>query len=480
MISCSSNITESKVHYKVTPSFQEKKIDVQFSQASDENGNLVLIYENESMGESNLMNCLQNLNVTPEASNIEIIRDSSLIKIYGKPNQTYKISYSIIKDYKQAPLNQYRYRPIVDSTYFHVLGTKLFVYPASLFPNQEAKVSISIDWFFKNKNDVFHSSFGFNRKQRLNISQNELYASFFVGGDFRRYEFQYKNKPVYFVSRGNLSSIDDNTVLEILKKTIKNQHDFWKDSIHDQFSVSLIPTYEKNHYSIGGSALTNSFISYASNNVGTTQERMTWLYNHELMHKWIGRTIQIEKDVVEYWFSEGFTDYYAYKLMLKNNVINAEEYINILNHKVLIPHYKDKVANVPNSELTFQNYWSNYGTYAKLPYRRGLLYAFLIDNQIKKQTNFTKSLDDVMFDLYRKSKSDRSFRVNKTIFLEYLSKYLENVYATKEFTKYILEGDFINFENNLFDGLKIEKNKKNSTFKINTQQNNRLLDQLKC
>ena len=474
LISCK----EANIHYSVTPIFEDKKLNVNFFYKTNDKGELVLVFENQSMGESNLMNCMKDLKVTPKPKNIQIIKDSSLVKVYGKPNKEYNISYNVVKDYKSPPINRYRYRPIVDSTYFHVLGTKLFMYPLHLFPNQESKIPISIDWNFNNEKAVFHSSFGLNKKQQLFISQDELHNSFFVGGDFRRYKFTYKEKPIYFVTRGNWKSIQDQEILEILKNTIKNQHNFWKDTIQTEFSVSLIPTYEKNSYSIGGSALTNSFISYGSNNIGTTKKGMTWLYNHELMHKWISRTIKIEKEVVHYWFSEGFTDYYAYKLMLKNNLLSTEEFIKELNNKVLIPHYKDKVANTPNSELTFQKYWSNYGTYSKLPYRRGLLYAFLLDNQIKKQSKFSKSLDNLMFDLYHKAKKDSSFRVNETVFLDYLSKYLDKESASKEFEKYILNGEHINFKGKLLEELSMIKQEEAPIIIIN-KNSQKLLMQLK-
>lgn len=468
----------NQIAYQVQPDFEQKILDVQFHRSTDEKGELTLIYENESMGEINLFNCLQNVEVSPQAK-IEFVKDSSLIKIKGKPNQQYKISYNIVKDYKQKPLNRYRYRPIIDSTYFHILGTKLLVYPDNLFEKPTTKTNLKIQWIFKDKKAVFHSSFGFDKIQNLKVSQNDLHNSFFVGGDFRRYSFSYKGKPVYFVSRGKWKTFTDQEAFEVLKKTVENQHDFWNDSLAHPFSVSLIPTYEEGYHSVGGSALSNSFISFVSNNKETSKELLTWLYNHELMHKWIFGAIQIEEDVKQYWFSEGFTEYYAYKLMFKYDQLTLEEYINTLNKEILIPHGKDSYANTPNSEMTFQNYWSNHRELAKLPYRRGLLYAFLIDNQIKKQSNFTKSLDDLMFDFYAKAQQDDSFAINEDVFQLYLTSYLEKKNAMSEFKSYIIEGNFIYFEDDLTDGLSIDNSLNAPSFKIDHNQSQKLLIQLK-
>ena len=82
----------NQIAYQVQPDFEQKILDVQFHRSTDEKGELTLIYENESMGEINLFNCLQNVEVSPQAK-IEFVKDSSLIKIKGKPNQQYKISY---------------------------------------------------------------------------------------------------------------------------------------------------------------------------------------------------------------------------------------------------------------------------------------------------------------------------------------------------------------------------------------------------
>ena len=267
-------------------------------------------------------------------------------------------------------------------------------------------------------------------------------------------------------------------VLHILERTIRNQYTFWNDSIDKLYSVSLIPTYETNSYSVGGSALTDSFISYASNNIGTTIQGLTWLYNHELMHKWIGRTIQIEEDVVQYWFSEGFTDYYAYKLMLKNNDLDLQGFINVINNEIIVPHYGDTVATIPNSELTFETYWSNYATYAKLPYRRGLLYAFLIDTQIKQQSEFSKSLDDLMFELITTAKEDADFRINERVFQNYLIKYLDEKSAINEFESYIVNGELINFKGKLLNGLILEYENDIPKIKIDAKISNELLKQL--
>lgn len=453
-------------------------VEVSFNYVSDKNGLIKLRYENNSWGNNDLFNCIQDLQVLPKPENIEFNKDSSFITIKTTPNLLLSINYKIIQDYKGPPSNQRRYRPMMDKNYFHVLGMRLFMIPEGVFESESSNANIKINYKRASENEFFHSSFGKENVQNIEVNREDLYASFFVGGDYRRYSFTHKKDSIYFITRGDWKSFTDQDILNQLKQTISAQKEFWSDPRRGNFSVTLTPTYET-WYSVGGSGFSNSFISFASNNEKVTLTQMKWLYNHELFHKWVGRTIQIENDVEQYWFSEGFTDYYSYKLMLKNDFLNVSEYIKILNKDVITPHYKDPVNTVPNSKLTFNEYWSNYAKYMKLPYRRGLLYAFLLDSQIKKQSNYTQSLDNLMIDLFQLSLKDEALRLNQKVFIQNLVKYLNHSKVKSDFERYILEGNLIDFQDQLPDGLSIENKNNISLLKLDSENYIEITNRLK-
>ena len=472
IFSCSKKEShDASLIYNINPNYSDSlSLDVNFTYKSDNKGNLLLKYENSSWGDNDIFNCIKDFKISPKPISIDFDRDSSFITVKTKPNQKSVIKYSIIQDFKELLLNKYRYRPIIDKNYFHILGMRLFMIPEGVFAKESSKEKITVSWESMPNNGLFHSSFGVKKKQDIEVTKEELNASFFVGGDFRRYKFDNKGNAVYFVTRGDWKNFHDEDIFNILKETITFQNDFWNDPRKGIYSVSLLPTFEpwtstSKAYSAGGSGLPNSFISFASNNDGVTLTKMSWLYNHELLHKWISRTIKNENEVEQYWFSEGFTDYYAYKLMLKNDKLNVEEFIETFNKEVITPHYKDSINSIPNSELTFEKYWSNYALYQKLPYRRGLLYAFLIDTQIKQQSQFTKSLDNLMHDLLEMSLKDENLRLNNVIFKQLLSKYL-NSQALAEFESYIINGQIIDFTGKLPEGLSLEMQNNIPSLKI--------------
>lgn len=442
----------SDLSYEIRASFDETpEINVSFRYKTDDKGWLKLDYLNNSWGDTNIFNCIKEVKVKNATAKVSFVRDSNLVKIHSQPNKELHISYSIVQDFKEPLYNHHRYRPIITKEYFHILGMRLFMIPSVLYKKAEDMAKIHVLWKDIPQKGIFHSSFGKDTEQVFEVGQEDLFASFFVGGDFRKYQFEYKNKPVYFVTRGKWASFSDDEIFEVLQETIAFQNKFWKDSINELFSVSLIPTEEKNGYSVGGSGFSNSFISFASNNQFTGKETMSWLYNHELLHKWIARTIQNENEVQQYWFSEGFTDYYAYKLLLKNNKISLEDYLKKLN-EILKLHQKDPVNSIPNATMTFSEYWGNYKRYQKLPYRRGLIYAFLIDTEIKKKYDQKQSLDNLMWDLLAMAKADDNMRLNEALFETMLEKYLDKE-AVDEFRDYILEGKLIDFKDRLLEGL---------------------------
>ncbi|WP_224995764.1 M1 family aminopeptidase [Cesiribacter sp. SM1] len=451
---------EPFISYTVEPNFRRSTtIDVSFEYSANAAGELLLKYENSSWGDKDIFNCITKFKVSPEPVAVTFMPDSSLISIKAQPDQKLLVKYSVKQDFNEPVQNYHRYRPIVQKEYFHALGMRLFIMPVDLFASDTSKASIEINWKEEIGAGVFHSSFGAKSKQLLHLSREELYASVFVGGDFRRYRLTVNGNPVYFLTRGEWKAFKDDDVTRILEKTISSQVAFWEDPLEADFTVTLIPTFEEwtetsKSYSLGGSGLTHSFASFASNNDGATLSRLSWLYNHELLHRWIGNTIRNEQEEKQYWFSEGFTDYYAYKLMLKRGDIGLHEYIKTLNAEVFKPHYNSPVRELPNDQLSGEKFWSDVN-YHKLPYRRGLLYAFLLDTQIKQKHAYSKSLDYLMKDLLNLAKKDEGLRLNDKVFGTVLSKYLGGA-ALADFSKYITEGKLIDFSRSLPEGLLLD------------------------
>ncbi|WP_230453755.1 M61 family metallopeptidase [Rickettsia rickettsii] len=103
---------------------------------------------------------------------------------------------------------------------------------------------------------------------------------------------------------------------------------------------------------------------------------------------------------LNYWWSEGFTDYYSRVLALRSSVIiTLEEFVEEFN-KFFENYYLSPVINEPNNVIA-TDYWQDYAV--RLPYYSGFVLALYLDNFIK-ENNKSKSLDNVMLDLFKTSK----------------------------------------------------------------------------
>ena len=68
------------------------------------------------------------------------------------------------------------------------------------------------------------------------------------------------------------------------------------------------------------------------------------------MHNWIGGKIKYSEEGLNYWWSEGFTEYYCRKLHLNSKGLAMQDYINEAN-RILKDYYLSSVINEPNERI---------------------------------------------------------------------------------------------------------------------------------
>ena len=112
----------------------------------------------------------------------------------------------------------------------------------------------------------------------------------------------------------------------------------------------------------------------SSNNPFNDFSVLSYMVNHEMMHQWIGQTIKNAHEELNYWFSEGFTDYYTYKNRLRSNDISLKEWCATFNEDVLSAHYKNPERNRPKYVM-LDDFWLS-RSLEKIPYLRGQFLPF--------------------------------------------------------------------------------------------------------
>jgi len=400
LFSCTKE-SDTTINYTISHIIENNipVLNIKMSFNAEDDGETTLLFQDKAWGQDSLHNGISSMKLLSAEGAISKQRDSGWIVIkHPKDLKTIDFEYSLSQE-KQGDLRtEDVYRPVIHSEYFQVFSHNLFMLPKSYANTSEGTFNVELNWENFPEEFNIQNSFGSNnRHQKIeNTSEDEFHSAVFVGGDFRIHTIEVKNNKVSFAIRDDWEVFNDSTMVDILENTISAQRDFWRDHSQEYFSVTMIPTELDRGSSFHGTGLTNSFATDASNNNSLQVEGLVYLFNHELQHNWTGLTIQNDNEEEQYWFSEGFTDYYALKNIAKNNIYNLDEGYFIKEFNGFIRAlFSSPVKEAPNREINYDNFWSN-RDYEKLPYRRGALFAFYLDYKIKQDSNGTKSLDDLM------------------------------------------------------------------------------------
>ena len=122
--------------------------------------------------------------------------------------------------------------------------------------------------------------------------------------------------------------------------------------------------------------------------------RQFWgpLVAHEICHIWNGKTINFEWQ--EYWFSEGFTEYYSRIVCTRLGLTSENDFLRDLERK-----WESYLSR--QGELSIREAGEDKSANRALVYQGGSLIAAALDLQIRNLTENRNSLDDVMKQMYR-------------------------------------------------------------------------------
>jgi predicted metalloprotease with PDZ domain len=152
------------------------------------------------------------------------------------------------------------------------------------------------------------------------------------------------------------------------------------------------------------------------------------LLAHELFHNWNGGIIVVRQpEILHYWFSEGFTNFYTRRLLYRAGLVSLEETLERLND-VLSRYMLSPARNVSNLG-TLANFWKDKNVH-ELPYLRGDLVAIMTDHAIREASQGKQSLDDLMRDLLARAKEGRVVMDNKTL-VATIGRYTSPVFAER-------------------------------------------------
>jgi hypothetical protein len=212
----------------------------------------------------------------------------------------------------------------------------------------------------------------------------------------------------------------DQDLLKRLAPIMASHHEFWGDA-PEPFLVTVLPLQAAaGSSSVGGTALGDAFAFFASPNVEEGQ--LTRVLAHEHLHNWIPRRVGLMPEVddtAEYWFSEGFADFYAYRLLARDRALTVAEFAKTSND-ILWRYGFSSARNAPNSEV-IAKFWTDREV-GQLPYRRGYCWRRWRTIAFAWRPRAVR-FDDVMFGRGTMLGRQRSARAGADAFVASMKKF---------------------------------------------------------
>jgi predicted metalloprotease with PDZ domain len=435
-----SMLSAQKLIYVVEPLFQGEtaRLLVSLTFQGEPSGKTRLLLPLEWSHGVELYRAIRNIRSLSEDVRVEDTMEPHVKTVHHRPNQRVSLTYEVITQPPSTKLTiaVYHY-PVLRSSYFYVIGQALWVYPDM---PETTPLRVTLHWKNIPNGWMLINSFGASEpRQKVNTTLEKFRAGTFLAGDYRVKRIVMNGHPIYAVTRGQWVGGADEKLNSFLQKLLQVMRDFWNSYDYPYYLVALLPLPEQSEVR-GGEARTNSFSLYLPNDLITLSHQR--VLAHELFHAWNPQRLGSYENDRLYWFGEGFTDYYAFLLLLRAGLISLDEYV-ALHNSWIEAYYTSPVRSLTVDEMV-QKRQTNHDA-EELFYKKGYLLANHLDFTIRSKTNGKHSLDDVMRSLLRLSKPG-SIKLSEKRIADALRPYLQEQGAS-DIEKYMNRGELVPADN---------------------------------
>lgn len=340
------------------------------------------------------------------------------------------IRYRVTSAYPQAPdaNNMDTYKPAIQPRWFWVYGEALFIVPDG---TQRAAL---FNWSAP-KDYPFASSL--ERADSEPISQDDLIESILVGGpDLKTY--QRDADGAVRVAIVGTYPFSPETFSDTATRIIRAERKFWHAEEKPFLAVLAPVASVPGHLSARGEGRRDAFAIMTVPEM--PENNLRHLLAHEYFHTWnparLGGMHDGDLERSDYWFSEGFTDYYARKLLLQSGEVSPKDFAGDWND-ALFAYAISPVRTAPNAQIV-AGHWTENSTAASLPYQRGAILAATWNRQLLEKSKGRASLDDVIRAMPRAAAGHPDIKAPQ-LFVEVARRYGLDVSA--QFKSVVDDGD---------------------------------------
>ena len=417
------------------------QILVKLSFTPAESDSIKFIYGSPPFGgQTDIFRGVKNIQTNSQAR-IKTDSIQRTVTIFYSGHTPVQISYDIADTRTKKTTLSQLFRPIITPEYFYIHGVNLFLTPQ--FRNKELTSRISVNWEPKPSMPVFCTFDMDNDGSReINTTLDSASLRFITGAtDMTIKKFINESGANYLVLRSAAMPAQTVSALENFYGHFnKTMREFWKDTRVIQYALVLQPYLDVNK-NISGISFGNGFIGkYDKPDSLASGERMG-VIAHEIGHYYLSdlkATAGLNSE--GQWFNEGFNDYLTYYNLVRAGLMDASDFEKSFN-KILRQFYNSPIKNTPNNKI-FENFWK-LGDYQRIPYWRGCVYAFYLDNLLLKATNRKTGLREIVLRLKSVVHNRPGYEFTNEEFMQQLAAFLPERRIREEFNQFILEGNSI-------------------------------------
>ncbi len=293
-------------------------------------------------------------------------------------------------------------------------GTSIFFYVENR-KEEEYRV-----FFTGNKSGNPVSGLPFISGSFIATDYDNLADSPFIYGNIRTLKFEQSGKEHIIAYHGRMYRHEDIFLADIAK-IVREEEKIFGELPYEKYVFMLVFVPDD----LGGGLEHKNSTLIISNEHRLQDDFEYKLFlstiSHEFFHTWnVKRIRPIELGPFDYtkevytdllWFSEGFTSYYEWIVLLRAGIVTEREYIDhlleMINYYKFQPGHNFRTASSSSFNTWIKLYKpdgdliNNYISY----YLKGELIAFALNNEIIKETKGSKSLDDIFRSMYKDFKS---------------------------------------------------------------------------
>ena len=439
------------LNYSLTPVLNNDKgnsLVIELDFTGDSDGETEIVLGQAWADEQTPWTRFKNISLTSNGQTLPFNNNESRLTVIHDTDAPLKLTYYLHQnDGRKADGDSgFFYAPVLQDDMYHLIGWSSLAVPliSKRNPTSKRTARVKLNWHLP---ENWQSSASFDVNAQKSIPLDEIFRTSITAGNFNVTSRALGNKHLSVIMTGKWP-FSEKQFADKLSHILTALNTSWDDSPVD-YQVSLLPIPPiPNGSSITGTGLNHAFAAAGTENLQL--DFLTMFLTHEMTHDWIPNRLGSFPTCEEenrdcsaaiYWFSEGFTEFYALSLLKEYELISHQTFIEKTN-KNLREYYLSPARNVSNVKIQ-DDFWNNPDV-ERQPYLRGFLLALNWDFDIAKKTKGKFNITNALRSLKNKAQKQNGSlpELTQNYLASHFNEWTE-LDTIKDIEAYIIAGNTI-------------------------------------